>query len=870
MKVDRALSIDEMYEKVQGCDLVLTAEAALADAVNNRVNKPRVGKLAYTPKTLVYAGFKNQGCKDERGLFLDAVQNLDLTWKEASYLLRNVISYWKETGSLEGFSRLADFDAGRVHGILDIANHTTNIYHEMENYQVREDRSVCVVAPYQLDALDQSILPESTSELAVFEERSVQLPLFRVFHSANQLIGATVDNILSLDPEEVALVVHPDSEYNPLIRSQLRDLGVDFQAADNIQDSESLRTLIRFFRLSLTHGRLTLRQVKPVFKHLGADLPTRRENEYLEKIDVPEIQGIYQLLEGARTSTFGDLFVNMENEGLEVEEGVRDVFEELHLWDQPITESHLNNLEYYLDSFPVEQDRSTSGVLLADPGSAAFVDRPVVFYLGMTTRWDSKVDEKPWRDLTWLRERNRKNFKALIQNGDARFYMVQDRKLNRGVIPSTYFNELAPNFSRFTDGQENEDYRIYSRSGPAPRSFSSGYIEKTPERVKVIAQSGLNKLVYCPRDYFFSKIVEMPDRDYFRKGNLYHDFAEFYANFPQFVEQEGLSSFVELMVRKIESIVDEVQLGRIRTEFRVGIQAIRDYLKERLPETIVDLDYPGYTPGDGKNFFAQQFNRRLERKFTEMDFSDEAIGLKGKVDMLNGNNLVDYKSGRKSSVASVVKHSNVDLLEDKPKFQALSYITHHRRVHGDGKIVFTFFHFLDDPGKSVRGEFELDNCLTTVTYYPWKFEEFLGNEEVFDYLYGSRRKKLLDALGKELFLEILSRLEFDRGDFYEKETAIAHQKQLENLCKKHLQVGRGSDYDLTKKQLSAAVKSILKTLLYRLRTSNYYRDDVELFEEFVGSRLVDLNEWRGTRFPVGDNDLDKVDHRDLILSGDGV
>jgi len=870
MKVDRALSIDEIYEKAQDFDLVLTAEAALADALNNRVERPRVGKLAYTPQRLVYSTFQNQECKDERELFLHAVHNLDLTWKEASYLLRNVISYWKETGSLEGFSQSADFQTERVEEIHDLAGNTTNIYREMENYHISKGRSVCVVAPYQLDALDQSIVPENASQLPIFEERKVQLPIFRVFHSSNQLIGATVDNLLRLNPEQVALVVRPESEYNPLIRSQLRDFEVDFQAAEDVQDSESLRTLIRFFRLSITRHRLTLREVRPVFRHLGADFPTRRENEYLEQIEIPEIQGIYQLLKRASTSTFGELFVIMENEGLKVAEGVRDVFEELQLWDEPITEPNLNNLEYYLDSFSVERDRTASGLILADPSSVAFVDRPVVFYLGMTVGWDSKVNDKPWRNLVWLRERNRKNFQALIQNGDSRFYMVQDMKLNREVTPSTYFNELNPEISSFTDGKEEKDYRIYSRSGPAPKNFSSQYIEKTAGNVKVISKSSLNKLVYCPRDYFFSNIVEEPDRDYFRKGNLYHDFGEFYANFPQFVEQEGLPKFVDLMVRSVKPIVDEVQLGRIRTEFRVGIRAIRDYLKERLPELIVDLDYSGYSGSDQKNFFAQEFDRRLKRTFTEMDFYNEEIGLKGKVDMVRGNNLVDYKSGRKSTAASVVKNSNIDLLKDKPKFQALSYITHHRHVHGDQKIVFTFFHFLYDPGKSLRGEFNLDDCLTTVIYYPWKFEEFLTKDEVFDYLYGSTRKKLLDALGREQFLKILSNFQFDRGDFYRKETALVHQKRLKDLCKMYLRVGRGSDYDLTKNQLSGAVKSILKTSLYRLRTRNYFRDDVDLFEKFVANTLVDLNKWRKTRFPVGDNDLDKVDHRDLILPGEGL
>ncbi|MFW6048991.1 MAG: hypothetical protein ACOC88_02330, partial [Candidatus Bipolaricaulota bacterium] len=263
-------------------------------------------------------------------------------------------------------------------------------------------------------------------------------------------------------------------------------------------------------------------------------------------------------------------------------------------------------------------------------------------------------------------------------------------------------------------------------------------------------------------------------------------------------------------------------------------------------------------------------DRRLDRNFTEMGFADREVGIKGKVDMLAGSEIVDYKSGRKKSSSGVVADSNVDLVEEKPDFQALAYISHHRKVHGEEPIGFIFFHFLGDSEGSLRGKTSFRDNLTEVTYYPCTFKEFLRWDDVYTYAHKSNRKKLLDAMGADLFLDTLSRLEFEPGDFCRKDSALRHREQLLGLCRPHLRVGTGSDYDITEIQLDKAVTGILKTSLYELRTNNYFKEDVDEFERFVTDELEKLNLWREDRFPVGKSDLTDVEHRDLILAGEGI
>ncbi len=868
MEVERSLTIDEIFQKVKGYDLVLTAEVSLADALNNRIENPRVGKLAYTPKTLVYRRFQNRELKSEKELFLETIRNTSLSWKEASHLLREIIRFWEETGSLEGVLEGIKFDRKKARSVLQIVGDRNSIYREVEDFRLPEDRDICVVGRYQFNDLDLSVLPESYDQVGLFENERRSLVPFQVYDSASQLVGATLDNILQLEEEETAVVVHPESIYDPLLRSYLRQAEIEFQATEQLQDSESLRTLVQLLTLALRPSRVKLKEAEPVFNQLGVPTPPEREEEYLGKTDLPEMAELAELIQGSGDRTFGEVVGTLEEKGLQVEEDLKGTFRDLDLWESPIDPGKLNDLKYYLDSFSLEREQSHKGLLLVNPGAVAYIDRPVVFYLGMTTQWDLNVEERPWRDLQQARIRNLNNFKALLQNGQEQLYMVQCKRMNRPVTPSTYFNELCPEITSFTDGEEGEDFVLRDRVGPEESTFSSDHVTIKPEPASTISQSGLNTLVYCPRDYFFTRLVEEPDRDYFRKGTVFHEFAEFYAVHPQFVEEKGMETFLDAMVERMKPIVEEVELPALRTEFRLGIRVLKQYFRDQEIPGRAEKGSQGYEPGEGENFLARKFGRKINRKFTEMFFLDQELGAHGKVDLLAGNEIIDFKTGSRNTAGHIVRNSNVDLFEGKPDFQALLYLAHHRRFFPGEELKFTFLHVLEELGNLLSGEVELDDYFTTVTYYPWTFSEYLPRGEVYDYLNDSTtREKLLEPLGRENFLQVVSSLDLSPGDFYSREAAVSHREEFENLCRDHLDVGRGKD--LTEKQLKKATGSILRTSLYKLRTENYFKEDVENFEEFLTETLSDLNAWRGTRFPVGDSDLKEVTCSDLILAGEG-
>ena len=868
MKVTKALSIDDIYREVKDYDLVFTAEAALADALNNRVEEPRLGKLAYTPRGYVYRRFQNEELLTKKELFLEVINELDVNWKEGEYLLNHVIRAWEETGDPKEVLKDQRFSRDGLESIIQLLRNTKNVYRELERAEVDESHSVCVVSQYQFNELDRSLIPPGFDVLEVFREKKVNLPPFHVYNSANKLVGSLVDNLERLDLEEAAVVVHPDSEYDSLLRTHLRSADLEFQVSGKLQNSEFLRTLIQVGELGLNYPRIKLKGAKPVLSKLGYHLDKSREEEFVPDTTSANSDEINRLLAEAGSSTFAELFSRISESNLEKRKEVREVLEGLNLWGKELTEKRLNNLKYYLDSFDLETDESDTGLLLANPGSVSFIDRSVVFFVGMSAKWDRSVEERPWREVGEIRKRNLRDFKCLLQNGDERLFMVQSGRMNRQITPSTYFNELKPGLSSFTDGNEGEDYLKHERSAPAGSGFRDDYVQKTPEKVEVLSKTDLNQLALSPRDYFFDQLVREPDRDYFRKGTVLHDFAEFYANFPDFVNSRDELEFVELMAERMKSITEESSLAELRTEFRVGMRLIKRYLDGKELNRSSDKDNESYTPGRGENFLAVEFGKKIERAYTEMFFLDKKLGGKGKVDLVNGRELVDYKTGKRKTRGSVVRDSNVDLFKNRPEFQPILYLAYHQKVRENQELKFTFFHLLDDVAGALRDEVELGDLITSVTYYPYKFSEYITSPEAFDSLNSSeKRSRLLDPIGEENFLTALSNLDFDRGDFYSKKKALTHRNQLKSLCRDHVEVGRGKD--LTEKQFDKAVTSILKTSLYKLRTKNYFRDDLEAFEEYLESKIERLNRWRRSRFPVGDNDLEEVSHRDLILGGDG-
>lgn len=847
-------TVEEIYSEVKGYDLVLTVDAPLADALNARLEKAVVGNFAETPRRYAFS-HKADEIDFKREIFLEIIDETDLSWKQASYILENILESWKNTGDLYSILENEQFSGKAAEKIIKILESTNNPFIALEQASIDEEKAVAVIAPYQFNSLDHKILPQNYDTFDIFREGGrFELPEFNVFSSASEIVTALKQNITEKNAEKVALIVDSDTRYQPLIESAFQSSEIPYSSTVGVSEQEDVRTFISLARLALSKDRIRLRDVQPVVQHLGIEASDSKNNLKLGNVENEHLSDFIDFLNVISFMDFQNFLEGYE-EFLGRETGqVREVIEEIGLQDSDITQETISKLEYYLDSFDPAQQSKENGVLLASPKSTVYVDRPVVFYIGMSSEWTQEVDQRPWIDEEEAQARNLEDFEAMIQNGEEKFYMVQDKEMNEEISPCLYFTELY-GLEGFSD-HETSRYSLPQKSEMEAFETEDPCVEV--EEVEMLSQSSLNRLVQSPRTYYFSRLVQDTEEDVMVKGNLFHEFAEFYANFPEFVEEEALEKFMEVMKNEIRPYVEDIELDKLETEFRVGVMNIMRFVDSREKPENVALEPQ---EGRGQNVFADYFGKELDKAFAELSFRNRDLSAKGKIDLVLGNELVDYKSSSRSrSKKKIVEEANIELFDGSPDFQPLIYLCELRDKMPGQKLKFTYFYFLSDMASDLGSASDIDEKTVSVTYYPKMFDEKILDLEVFEWMIkdvakSNDRRKALEKLGHENFKAFFEDKKiphpYDKDELVESEFA----SELAGYMKKHV-----GDYKYVEK---GAAKTLRK--LVEIRKTSFFKEDLNRFEDFLDEKLEDVNRYKEEGFPVGDFDLDGNPYEDMII-----
>ncbi|MDY6788975.1 MAG: PD-(D/E)XK nuclease family protein, partial [Candidatus Nanohaloarchaea archaeon] len=483
--------------------------------------------------------------------------------------------------------------------------------------------------------------------------------------------------------------------------------------------------------------------------------------------------------------------------------------------------------------------------------------------------WTHEIPDRPWIDEEREEERNLERFKLMLQNGEQRHFMVQNRKMNREVSPCFYFNEITgKRFEAFDQDRELADYFHVERK-VEEQPFDREDLDVKPRQRDAWSQSSLNKLYWCPRMYFFNRLIDDVDTFYKKRGTLFHDFAELYANGPEKVKERGMEEFLDLIMEEVKPFREDLQLDSLRTKFRIGLRTIMSYIDST---EIVDKGYEGFEKGEKGNFFADRFGIEMDASFTEMSFKDPELAVKGTVDLIiSPENLLDFKTGRKKSEKKIVGSSNLEILEEgeEPEFQALLYLAHQRKLNPGERLEFIFLHVFEKVGDKLCGDRPMDHFATAeISYYPRKFKQHLLREETFDWLSEQTNalERALEPLGYQLFREFFKQIEFGDEIFDKEDLKEEHLEDLENHFRQSLEVGRGKD--ITENQLEKGADRILN-YVHKLRNQNYFKGDVDRFEEFLQEQEQKFNQnYVREGFPVGKADLTarNLSHKDLIIN----
>jgi len=594
---------------------------------------------------------------------------------------------------------------------------------------------------------------------------------------------------------------------------------------------------------------------------LGVDVGIEDDEKRVAAIDGPAFEWLRGLYADLAELTFEEVLSEYESQIDQSLPQFQQELQQLGLADEQVTRPRVDDLAFYLQSYEVPVERDNEGVLLADAKSSGYVDRPVVFYLGLDEGWTHSAPQRPWVDTETQIDRYISQFQLLLQSGTDQYYLVEDTAGGQPVTPCLYFSELLDTeFERFSDLPSTDYTRTVTAS---ERGFERETFDVETEPVTHFSQSSLNSYVNCPRDYFFDNLVDGPDRDYFREGNLLHDFAEFYVNHPDYVDEEVLTEVVDIIVDEVKPFYADDDTPLRRRTYEIGLETIMEFLDTNTP---TDGEFLTPNSGFGENYFADYFEMPLDAPTTERWFENDPLGIKGKIDLIHSpTTLLDYKKGSKKRETQVVKRSAIDPPADTPNYQAILYLTHYRTVRPDEPLEFTFFHFLETLDDVVAGDADLDDTLTTVSYYPYTFDEFVGSRAAYDTLldgYNDCQETFTD-LGFAAYSDIMDQLQFPTTT--EKDELLNSQFATE--FETAVAAATSDDVDASKGS-SQAIRA-----LNGVRRRAFFKEDLDAFEGFIETQLEELNDLRAgeARFPIegpgGEPNYRRVNHRDLLLEG---
>jgi len=849
-------SIDSLYDVVADYDLVLTTDAPLSLALNRRLNRPHLGRFAATPRMLASGKFDPQ---DDRSLFLRLIDETDLSYKHAAYLLENILGCWEETGDLREILDYDRFDTAETRQAISVIEAAESSHRDLAEYRIEEGTSVAVIGEKQFTALDKSVLPDSYDAIDPFADAEFDLPEFHVFDGPTAIVDTVVENVTPDTADDIAVIMDSGGEYPALVESAFEAADIPFYGGPGFTDDETIRTYLRLLRTAHSDSRARVSDVRPILTHLGRPPSVVDDEKFLHELDHEEFRPLQEFCRAIEDYTFGETVSTFEDWSGQTLDAFHEELRELGLHDERVTTEAIDDLEFYLQSFDVPVERDDSGVLLADATAAAYVDRPVVFYLGMDVDWTHRVLDRPWIDADAKDEQYLRQFQILLQNGRDPYYLVQETSAGQPVTPCLYFHDLLDDDFETIGDLPHIPHTRLSSDGDA--GFEKEDVDVAPSEIDVVSQSSLNTFINCPRDYYFDRIVDNPDRDYFQKGNLFHDYAEFYVNHPDVVEGADRSELVDLMLAEMRPYVSDVELEPLETEFEIGLNTIEQFVAADPP---ADREYSHYERQDGDNFFADHFEKSIDSPITERWFENPQLGGKGKVDLIHApETLLDYKSGGRKSASTVVSRSNIEEISDEPDFQALLYLAHHRQEHPDERLEFVFFHFLELVDDVVAGEPDLEDALVRVTYHPMSIGTYAGSREAFDALCegvaeSNDRRKTLERLGYDAYASFFERHDFPETDDTDELLGTEFAARFTEYAK--TEVG---DYVYVEDGTESALKELV-----RLRGRNYFEGEVDAFEDFLNAQIDRINQYRASQFPVEEPNFDRVTHRDLIRTDD--
>ena len=743
----RAKSIDELYEEVKGFDIVLTTDAALATALNAKIDVPRIGGFAYTPRHLA---------KDEAVPFFGAGVLSDLkiiteianeTGFSLKYIhselenIRNIRKYKKEVRKYlysKASNEVYDSFLGlrSVEKLMD--SYTT------ENSTFFEGKKVAVIGLDLFDDLDKHFIPPDHEEIDIFTDGNYEIDEIFVVGNDRQLAENAVSLITRETASDIAIVLDTKGPIADAVRAALYRKNIPFKNTMSVKDLSQVRDFLQFVDLSLSYETLRVRHVRELFSVYGGKF-NQKEDEYLLYKIEPLLEGrqreLVEIAKNIRNMTFLEVCDRVVRDNHRPQ--IKMLLDDMRIKDTKVSSIQVNELTYAVNNISDlhhnEQipDEEKKGVLLADCLRSVYVDRPFVIYLGLGPEWSYVSIGKDYVDKETEADQNLLRFSVLLQQGVSRVYAVNSMRNGKAAVPCPIFDQMidspdvASGFgsisTKITKGQWASTERNESFSRP-------NYFNIPPEAKDWSAKnwqfskSSFNKYYACPRAYMFSTFIHSPDNENTLFGDIIHQFAEFYLCYPGLVEGK-IGHYSEMIREKYSGLSSQQMKGIDWSKIRVCMTNIIRFV-DTLDIKNVPLDKDN-SERKKKNMF-MEMHKDICKKYsslTEAEFTSYRHPLFGYFDLLAGSRIIDFKTGKAGKPGEIVQRMNMDNDLDYYEFQPLVYLSLLREKAPPPQRFSLVYLAANDVRSVTDSDFSISENVIDVVLIGESMEKFLSDPD---------------------------------------------------------------------------------------------------------------------------------------------
>ncbi len=767
-----AKTIEEIYGEAKKYDAVITTDAALATALNARIDEPRMNGFAYTARQIaaMREGFTlGRPVMSDLEIVREIRKDTDLDFKFIYSEVLNIRDIRKHTADVG--KHLYSSRARKVwesYRLLPTKERSMSEY-DYGNDSFFRDKKVAAIGLDLFDELDKCMNINGIDEIDLFKDGDYGIDTIYAIGNDRQIADGIVDLLKDVDPTDAAVVLDSDSPLADAVRAALYRNRIPFKNTLDVKDLSQIRDFLQFLTLANEYRTLRVSDVRELFLSYGAGdskegagLKSQYDKYLLSKVPLDErnnetVRKLIGIMKGIRGKTYGEVLDEVMPERFAYRKtSVKILLTDLGFLDERVAPEKtaeivyaVNNIEdlRHNEQIPEEEKR---GVLLADCGNSVYVDRSLVIFAGMDSGWDKDTSGKDYVDPQAEAERNAIRMNVLLQQGDCRVYAVKPMTDGKPTQPCRHIINL------FRDGKGNPTGKIGGfrdicreyRKGTWCAETENVFAGKPEIAVETadrydgkFSKTSYNRYCECPLRYLYGEVLRTEDNEHTVFGSCLHDFAEMYFCYPETVRLRGTEYYLDRLNSMYSGLSSGCAEELDRSKFRIYLSNLMKFIDRIRPDEVpLDINLEDRDERF-RNVFMTEEGLDKCSSLTEagMEASEHMYA---KFDAYVGSDIYDYKTGQSKTGTEIVKA--FDRGSDKYlDFQPLIYLYVLSRHLGSDSASFNLFYIGDNDIESAGENFDVGLNVRRVELVGEDHDSFvLGEDSPIrrDYQAGSKHK----------------------------------------------------------------------------------------------------------------------------------